>query len=113
YSGPIFRQATREGNRLRLWFDHTGGGLRARGGTLREFLIAGTDRVFHPAQAAIEGDTVVVWSDEIKEPVAVRYAWANFPEATLFNAEGLPASPFRSDNWPDARMPGAAGEGRP
>lgn len=113
YSGPIFRQATREGNRLRLWFDHVGGGLRARGGTLKEFLVAGADRVFHPAQAKIEGDTVVVWSDEVKEPVAVRYAWANFPEATLFNAEGLPASPFRSDNWPDARLPAEAGQRRP
>jgi len=113
YSGPVFRQATREGNRLRLWFDHTGGGLRARGGVLREFVIAGADRVFHPAQATIEGETLVVSSPDVAEPVAVRYAWANNPEATLFNAEGLPASPFRSDNWPDARMPGEETERRP
>jgi sialate O-acetylesterase len=113
YSGPLFRQATREGNRLRLWFDHVGGGLRARGGVLKEFVIAGADRVFHPAQATIEGDTVVVSSPEVAEPVAVRYAWANNPEATLFNAEGLPASPFRSDNWLDARMPGEETERRP
>jgi sialate O-acetylesterase len=113
YSGPVFRQATREGNRLRLWFDHTGGGLRARGGVLKEFVLAGPDRVFHPAQATIEGDTVVLSSPEVAEPVAVRYAWANNPEATLFNAEGLPASPFRSDNWTDARMPGEQAEPRP
>ncbi|MCS7314129.1 MAG: sialate O-acetylesterase [Bryobacterales bacterium] len=113
YSGPIFRQLTREGDRLRLWFDHAGGGLRARGGSLKEFLVAGADRVFHPAHAAIEADTVVVWSAEVKEPVAVRYAWANFPEATLFNAEGLPASPFRTDNWTDARLPGDANQRRP
>ncbi len=112
HSGPIFRQLTREGSRLRVWFDHVGGGLRARG-ALKEFLVAGADRVFHPAQAAIEGDTVLVWSDEVKEPVAVRYAWANFPEATLFNAEGLPASPFRSDDWPDARLPGEANQPKP
>lgn len=104
YSGPVFRQAVREGNRLRLYFDHTGSGLRGRNG-LRGFLVAGADRVFHPAEAQIEGATVVVSSSAVTAPVAVRYAWANNPEATLFNAEGLPASPFRSDNWADARMP--------
>jgi sialate O-acetylesterase len=105
YSGPVFRQATREGSRLRLWFDHVGGGLRARGGVLKEFVLAGPDRVFHRAEAQIEGDTVVVSSSAVAEPAAVRYAWADNPECTLFNAEGLPASPFRSDAWPDARMP--------
>ncbi len=105
YSGPVFRQATRDGNRLRLWFDHVGGGLRAREGTLKGFTLAAADRVFHPAQAQIDGDTLLVWSDAVRDPVAVRYAWANNPECSLFNAEGLPASPFRSDHWPDARMP--------
>lgn len=105
YSGPVFRQATREGNRLRLYFDHVGSGLRAPKGSLREFLVAGADRVFHPAVAEIDGATVVVSSPAVAAPVAVRYAWANNPEATLYNAEGLPASPFRSDNWTDARLP--------
>lgn len=105
YSGPVFRQATREGNRLRLWFDHVGGGLRAREGGLKGFIVAGADRVFHPAEAQIDGQTILVSSPQVSEPVAVRYAWANNPEATLFNAEGLPASPFRSDDWRDARLP--------
>lgn len=105
YSGPVFRQAAREGSRLRLWFDHAGGGLRARDGALKGFALAGADRVFHPAEAQIEGRTIVVFSDRVAEPVAVRYAWANNPECSLYNAEGLPASPFRSDAWRDARMP--------
>lgn len=106
YSGPLFRQVTRDGNRLRVWFDHTGGGLRARGGAaLVGFTIAGADQVFVPAEARIDGKTVVVSSSEAPEAVAVRYAWANDPDNNLTNAEGLPASPFRSDQWRNARMP--------
>ena len=61
------------------------------------FTIAGPDKVFHPARAVIEGETVAVSADEVSQPVAVRYGWANVPEGDLFNAAGLPASPFRTD----------------
>jgi sialate O-acetylesterase len=97
YSGPVFRQLTGEGRALRVWFDHTGGGLRAREGDLRGFTIAGKDGRFVPAEARIENHTVVVSNPEVKEPVAVRYAWADVPDCNLFNAEGLPAVPFRTD----------------
>ncbi len=105
YSGPLFRQLTRENNRLRVWFDHAGGGLQTRGsGPLKGFVVAGEERVFFPAEARIEGGTVVVSSSDVPAPVAVRYAWADDPENNLINAEGLPASPFRSDDWRDAQM---------
>ena len=105
YSGPLYRQVTREGGKLRLWFDHTGSGLTAAGGVLKGFVIAGPDRIFHPAAARIEGNTVVVSSPEVPRPVAARYAWADNPENTLRNKEGLPASPFRTDQWRNAVMP--------
>ena len=89
-----------------MWFDHVGGGLAARNGEkLAGFAIAGSDRNFVAAEARIEGDTVVVSSPEVKEPVAVRYAWAWDPVSNLINKDGLPASPFRSDEWSDAKMP--------
>ena len=64
------------------------------------FAIAGEDRVFHPASVKVVGSTVVVWASGVEKPLAVRYAWANSPVATLFNGKGLPASPFRTDDWP-------------
>ena len=102
YSGPIYESMRVEGNRIRLSFRHVGSGLIAKGGgRLRHFAIAGQDRKFVWAEAQIEGNSVVVWSDEVQTPVAVRYAWANNPEGcNLFNKEGLPASPFRTDDWP-------------
>ena len=98
YSGPISREMRKVGKRVQLIFDHIGGGLIAKGGTeLQGFAIAGSDAKFVWAEAQIEGDTVVVWSDQVAEPVAVRYAWADNPVCNLYNAEGLPASPFRTD----------------
>jgi len=98
YSGPIFRQASREAGRLRAWFDHAGSGLAARdGGALAGFTVAGADGRFVPAEARIDGSSVIVSAAEVKEPVAVRYAWAGDPVSNLVNKEGLPASPFRSD----------------
>lgn len=98
YSGPIYAGMEREGSALRIKFDHVGSGLTARGGKLGGFAVCGTDGVFHPAEAVIDGDTVVVTHDEIKEPVHVRYAWADNPlEANLYNREGLPASPFTTE----------------
>jgi sialate O-acetylesterase len=99
YSGPMFRQLSSEGDRLRAWFDHAGSGLAARSGELTGFTVAGPDRRFVPAEARVDGESIVVSSAEVKEPVAVRYAWAGDPVANLVNKEGLPASPFRSDEW--------------
>ena len=90
-----------EGRAVRLRFTHRGGGLVPLGDTgLQGFAVAGADRKFHWAEAQIEGNTVIVSSKEVKEPVAVRYAWGDSPAGNLFNREGLPASPFRTDDWP-------------
>lgn len=97
YSGPLFKSLKTEGNRAILSFDHTGGGLVAKGGDLKGFTIAGRDGKFVPAKGEIVGETVVATSPEITAPVAVRYAWSNIPDVNLFNQEGLPASPFRTD----------------
>jgi len=100
HSGPLYFVHTVEGNKIRLDFTNIGTGLAASGGELKGFAIAGQDRKFVWANARIEGNQVIVWSDAIAEPVAVRYAWANNPEGcNLYNKEGLPASPFRTDNW--------------
>ena len=96
WSGPLFRQATREGAGVRLWFDHASGGLVARGGRLRGFELAGADGKFAPAEARVEGATVVVTSSGVAAPRQVRYGWAANPDCNLYNAEGLPASPFRA-----------------
>ena len=97
FSGPIFRQATGEGAAIRVWFTH-GVGLTAKGGALNTFEVAGEDRHFQPATAKVEGDTVVASSPEVAHPLYVRYAWANAPlTANLYNAAGLPASTFTSE----------------
>ena len=101
YSGPIYDSMKVEGNKIVLSFDNIGGGLVCEGGQpLKGFAIAGADRKFVWARATIEGDTVVVSSDKVSQPVAVRYAWADNPVCNLYNKEGLPASPFRTDDWP-------------
>jgi len=100
YSGPIYSQKEVQGNKMYLSFKHVGKGLEAREGDLKGFTIAGDDRKFHNAQAKIEGDKVVVWSDKVEKPAAVRYGWANCPVVNLWNKDGLPASPFRTDDWP-------------
>ena len=101
YSGPIYKSMKTDGNKIILDFEHTGGGLVAKGGEpLKGFAIAGADRKFVWADAKIDGDTVVVSHDEISVPVAVRYGWANNPVCNLYNKEGLPAAPFRTDKWP-------------
>lgn len=99
FSGPLYRRMRVAGDRARLFFDHVDGGLVSRGGPLTHFQIAGPDRVFHPAHAEIDGGQVVVWSDAVREPVAVRYGWGAADEPNLFNAAGLPASSFRTDAW--------------
>jgi sialate O-acetylesterase len=97
YSGPIFDSMNIEGADAVLHFTHPGGGLVAKDGDLTGFVIAGVDKAFHPARARIAGETVVVNSPEVSQPVAVRYGWANVPARNLFNRAGLPASPFRTD----------------
>ncbi len=98
-SGPLFRSDSVEGDALRLHFDHAKGGLVARGG-LAGFEIAGEDRRFVPAQARIDGETVLLRSPEVPRPVAARYAWADDPPVSLFNKAGLPASSFSTKDWP-------------
>ena len=102
YSGPMYKSMRVEDNRVRLEFDHIGDGLSAGGeGQLDGFIIAGDDKNFVKAQAKIDADTVVVWSDAVANPVAVRYGWTDNPEeCNLYNTAGLPASPFRTDQWP-------------
>ncbi len=95
YSGPLFKQVTHEDRTLRLWFDHADG-LSAQGNVLTGFEIAEENGQFVPAEARIEGRTVVVSSPSINAPVSVRYGWANNPECNLRNGAGLPASPFKS-----------------
>ncbi|MBS7565418.1 sialate O-acetylesterase [Mucilaginibacter sp. Bleaf8] len=102
WSGPIYQSANVQGNKIVITFSHTGSGLVARGdGELKYFAIAGADKKFVWAQATIEGNKVVVWHEAIKQPLYVRYAWAeNSDSANLYNREGLPASPFRTDTNP-------------
>ncbi|MEZ5038922.1 MAG: sialate O-acetylesterase [Saprospiraceae bacterium] len=100
YSGPVYKEMKIEGNKVVLSFDHVGSGLVAHDkyGYLKGFTIAGADKQFVWAKAEIKGNQIIVWSDEVKAPVAVRYGWANNPDdVNLYNKEGLPASPFRTD----------------
>lgn len=107
HQSPTYKSMERQGNKIIITFDHVGGGLytfdvdEARG-----FAIAGADQKFVPAKARLTGTgrrgrkTVEVWADEVSEPVAVRYAWADNPVCNLYSLEGLPATPFRTDDWP-------------
>ena len=109
YSGPIYQSSAISGNKILISFDHTGSGLITEdGGELQEFAIAGADKKFVWANAKPEGDKVIVWSDEIKDPMYVRYAWADNPvNPNLYNKEGLPASPFRTDPDSVGQQPSA------
>jgi sialate O-acetylesterase len=97
-SGPVVENIAREGPGYAIRFRHAAG-LQSKIEGLPGFEIAGADRLFHPAVARIEGDRVIVSSPAVPGPIAVRYAWRNTPAASLFNASGLPAAPFRSDDW--------------
>ena len=101
YSGPVYKEINeiKEG-KIKLSFDYTDNGLSSYGKALTGFEIAGTDKIFHPAEASINGDkTLSIWSSHVSQPVAVRYAFKNCEAGTLFNTEGLPASSFRTDTW--------------
>ncbi len=101
YSGPLFRTATAEGPAMRVWFDHAKDGLAVHGPQPEGFELAGEDGKFVPATAKIDGQTVVVEASGVKHPTAVRYGWASYTTANLFNKEGLPASTFTSEEKPD------------
>jgi sialate O-acetylesterase len=98
-SGPLPDGHKVRGSEITLSFKHTDGGLIAQGGELKGFVIAGEDKQWKPATARIEKDRVIVSSPDVKKPVAVRYAWENFPACNFYNGAGLPATPFRTDDW--------------
>ena len=100
HSGPTYDSMSVDGNKVTLRFKHAAAGLVAKGGPLTGFTIADDDKKFHTAEAKIVADTVVVSSDKVSNPVAVRYGWAAYPVVNLWNKEDLPASPFRTDSFP-------------
>jgi sialate O-acetylesterase len=100
YSGPVYKSMKVKGDKVTLSFDHAASGLEARDGDLKGFAICGSDKKFVWAKAEIQGDKVVVSSPEVPEPVAVRFGWADFPVVNLWNKAGLPATPFRTDDFP-------------
>ena len=101
HSGPELRSAKFDAGQATLTFDHAASGLEAKGGELTGFTLAGEDRKFHKAEAKITGqNTIVVTSASVPHPVAVRFGWADFPVVNLWNKDGLPATPFRSDDFP-------------
>jgi len=108
-SGPLYDSFAVEGKSIRVRFRHADGLAALNGAAPKGFAIAGADRRWHWADTRIDGTTVLVSSPEVENPVAVRYAWADNPEATLRNGDGLPASPFRTDDWPRLTAPRAAG----
>lgn len=101
YSGPIYKSMKIEGNKIILSFDHVAEGLKTKNNKeLKGFAIAGPDKHFVWAKAKIENNKVIVWNNDVEKPIAVRYAWADNPDnANLYNSAGLPASPFRTDNF--------------
>ncbi len=99
WSGPRFASAVREGATMRVSFDEVATGLTSENKPPQAFELAGADRKFYPATATIDRDTIVVKAPQVPAPVAVRYAWSNVPVANLYNGAGLPAAPFRSDDW--------------
>jgi len=99
YQSPLYKTMKVEKNKIRISFDHADAGLQAKGGELTEFMIAGEDQKFYPAKAKIDKGTVVVSAKEVKNPVAVRFAWANGSIPNLFSKEGLPVPSFRTDTW--------------
>ena len=112
-TGPTFVSAMREeppsragaahstgsGQALRVRFTHASGGLVAHGKPVQSLELAGADHIFYAAEGRIDRDMLVVSSPKVREPIAVRYAWTNAPDANLYNGAGLPAVPFRSDAW--------------
>ena len=100
FSGPVYASMKTEGNKIILSFTHLGSGLLVKGSSLNGFEIAGADQQFHTAKASVQNDKVVVYADEVSNPVAVRFGWRDdAKDDNLYNEEGFPAPPFRTDNW--------------
>ncbi len=99
YCGPIYKSMKVDGNKISIDFSHAASGIMQKGDRLKGFVVSGTDKKFSFAEARIVGNTVIISSANVPQPVAVRYGWADFPSVNLFNKEGIPASPFRSDDW--------------
>lgn len=104
-NGPAYAGVQFKGREAHIRFKNIGSGLMMKGSQLTGFTICGPDRQFKNAKAEIRGNMVVVWSDEVPNPVAVRFGWANYPVVNLFNKEGLPAAPFRTDDFPGETWP--------
>lgn len=102
YQGPTFKSLEHSPGAIKIRFTHAEGGLVASNGKVEEFSIAGKDHVWHWADAHLNGNTVIVSSPEVPNPEAVRYAWQSFPKVTLYNGAGLPAVPFRTDDWKES-----------
>lgn len=102
-SGPLYKEMAVNGKEVTVTFKNTGRGLTSYRQDIKGFEVAGDDRVFHPANARIDRDVkkVVVWSDKVEHPVAVRFAFKDYTDCTLFSMAGLPASSFRTDDWDD------------
>jgi sialate O-acetylesterase len=101
YQSPLYTSMKVEKSKVRIFFDHVPSGLMVKGKEPVEFTIAGEDKKFYPAQAKVDGKTVVVWAKEVKKPVAVRFGWSNGSIPNLFSKEELPVGPFRTDEWMD------------
>lgn len=99
YASPIFKSMKVDANKVQLNFDHAKKGISNFGKEMNSFTIAGADKIFYPAKAELTKGVLVVYSDKVSKPVAVRYAWENYAEGSIFNLAGLPASPFRTDKW--------------
>jgi len=100
YRSPLYKTMKIEKDKIRIYFDNAEKGLISKGDTLSEFFISGRDQHFIPAHAKIENNTVVVWNNDLGDPVAVRFAFRNAAQPNLFSKEGLPVNPFRTDDWP-------------
>jgi sialate O-acetylesterase len=105
YSGPMYKSMKVKGNVVTLAFDHIGGGLEAKGGKLTGFAVCGEDKKWVWADAETDGKVVTLSNAAVAKPIAVRYGWSDFPVLNLFNKEGLPASPFRTDEFPVTTQP--------
>ena len=99
FSGPVYKSMEILKRKIIINFDYVAGGLKTTEKSLTEFYIAGSDKIFYPAKAKIADETVIVSSTEVKNPVAVRYAFSDTAEPNLFNSDGLPATAFRTDDW--------------
>jgi sialate O-acetylesterase len=102
WMGPVYKSMKVENGKIRLSFEHIGRGLVSSEGALKGFTIAGEGKIFFPAEAVIEGETIVVSNFQTDNPMAVRYGWGDNPPCSLFNKDGFPASPFRTDDWPES-----------